>query len=522
MASILIVDDERIERESVKTLLNRCGFSLTVFEANNGRKALEIMASVKIDILLTDIKMPFVNGIDLAAQTNIMNPNVKIIIFSAYGEFDLAQKAINSNVLSYLLKPVDPDEFRAAIQKAVDEYNEDEERAEYEFKLERDAEKARQYDTEALLIDLLFTKAPDDDMMKHIIPIIPGGAAGPHVIALVNFETGIFSRSGDRDLLMEQAGQAGITCEYVNLHPRTGVLFIWNTDMAKDQSMLDQFGNKVIAGFYDKRGIKPRILFSKTISGIGQFSEEYEQLESMLETGVFILDSNLIYRTGQPAAYEFDPGFFDKIVNMISTSLDYKNREYVKENIERAFDYIKRSNNISIMYNKHLCVEIYKLIYSKIQYFTEAEKLQEAQENLLRETDLDIVKRYLFQILNVVRADWCENRDSASWIVQKAKTIIENEYMNDLTLESIAARVYITPNYLCHIFKKETGRSFLRNVTDYRMKKAHELVANTEMRVTDVCIKVGYSKLSHFCAVFKQYYGSTPARYRENLGGVLP
>jgi two-component system response regulator YesN len=105
--------------------------------------------------------------------------------------------------------------------------------------------------------------------------------------------------------------------------------------------------------------------------------------------------------------------------------------------------------------------------------------------------------------------------DESKSVIKMVFGIIEQEYMNDIGLEYIAKKVYLTPSYLSYLFKRETGQSLVKYITLFRLNKAKKLLQDTNMRIVDVCEKVGYSKLSYFCAIFKNNYGMTPAKFRE-------
>ena len=120
MYRILIVDDEKIERNGIRLLLGRQGRALDIAEAVNGREALEWLSENRADILLTDVKMPLMNGIELLEQVSGLYPEMKKLIFSGYGEFEYAQQAMRYGVEEYILKPVDPEEFRKAMDKLFD------------------------------------------------------------------------------------------------------------------------------------------------------------------------------------------------------------------------------------------------------------------------------------------------------------------------------------------------------------------------------------------------------------------
>lgn len=117
MMNVLIVDDEKIEREGLKYLLSMEKGKHGIYEAANGRQALQILRAECIDMLLTDIKMPHMDGLELSKRAKELFPEIQIIIFSGYNDFTFAQEAIRYGVTDYILKPVDPDNFHEIIQK---------------------------------------------------------------------------------------------------------------------------------------------------------------------------------------------------------------------------------------------------------------------------------------------------------------------------------------------------------------------------------------------------------------------
>lgn len=131
MYNILIVDDEKIERNGIKMLLKRMGVKLGVIEAENGREAYNYIVSDNnkgeghVDILLTDVKMPFMDGIELIKSVKDSGIKLKTIIFSGYNEFEYAKLAVRLGVEDYILKPVDPAEFKSTILKVISELDDE-------------------------------------------------------------------------------------------------------------------------------------------------------------------------------------------------------------------------------------------------------------------------------------------------------------------------------------------------------------------------------------------------------------
>ncbi|MCR8631592.1 response regulator transcription factor [Paenibacillus radicis (ex Xue et al. 2023)] len=119
MYKVLVVDDERIEREGIKFLISHYDFPIEITEAENGLKALQVLKAEKVDILFTDIRMPFMDGLQLIAEARAIQPDLKAIILSAYGEFDFAKEAIRLQVAHYLLKPVETEEFHEVFSNVL-------------------------------------------------------------------------------------------------------------------------------------------------------------------------------------------------------------------------------------------------------------------------------------------------------------------------------------------------------------------------------------------------------------------
>jgi two-component system response regulator YesN len=145
MYKALIVDDEKIEREGIKFLIETMGLNLTTAEAENGVKALDYLQAHEVDVLFTDIRMPFMDGLALASQAKKLNPKLKVIIVSAFGEFEYAKQAIQIHVVHYLLKPVEVAEFLEVVTQVVTLCDEDREQREQTLKLQQVSEMGNRY-----------------------------------------------------------------------------------------------------------------------------------------------------------------------------------------------------------------------------------------------------------------------------------------------------------------------------------------------------------------------------------------
>ena len=155
MYRILIVDDEKIERNGIRLLINKYNLDLSVGEAENGETALEYISNNRVDILFTDIKMPFMDGLELARRAKLINPSLKIIIFSAYDEFEFAREAITLDVFYYILKPINVNEFLKTMSQVIEACKEEEKRKEKEVMLLNAYQKEKIREKEMILLDIL-------------------------------------------------------------------------------------------------------------------------------------------------------------------------------------------------------------------------------------------------------------------------------------------------------------------------------------------------------------------------------
>ena len=218
MFRILLVDDEAQERDGIRFLIEKYKLPLTVVEAQNGQKALEYLKEHPVDILFTDVKMPYKDGLELAKETFQFNPGIRIVIFSAYGEFEYAKRAMEANAVDYLLKPIELDEFLKVMHKVIGGLERQREESKQERE-QRDASMKR-------VFYKAFTggsvSAADQEMLTEYFQKL-----GKERKVLVSLESGrnIFEQQEDVFLKLLHT-YIRIPCEYVNLYPDSSVVLL--------------------------------------------------------------------------------------------------------------------------------------------------------------------------------------------------------------------------------------------------------------------------------------------------------
>lgn len=503
---ILLVDDEKTEREGIRFLINEFNIPLLIEEAQNGKVAYEyIQKNNDIDILLTDVKMPYMDGLELAKKVNEMNPDIVIIIFSAYSEFDYAKRACEANAVNYLLKPIEIDEFKTVMSRVLDICEKKKEQ-----KSQR--EYLRNSDKKLWLYRLLNSK----DSMNEIIITLKnqyGINLENKYIRFVSIETrnNYFEQNEDyfENILKQCLIQ---NFETINLYPNLSYIMIYSNENIDDEKI-----ERSLRKIYTKLTENEKEMFSFIVGskfyGLNHFQDSLQELDNMMKS-TFSYFSGIIYTSKTNLK---DIGAIEEqlqIKESVLRSIEDKNMIAVKEQL---LVYLKRLENekaASAFYVKYLMVDIIKAIYNAYGIYNEAIILETAND-IMNSNDLQKFGTVLSNIIEGVVRTNEENIPDGSAAVAEIKKVIKNEYMNDIGLEDIAEKVCLTPAYVSFIFKKETGNNLVKYLTDYRMKKARDLLENSNMKIIDVGKACGYQNQSYFNKLFKNYYGMTPKQFRE-------
>lgn len=508
MFTILIVDDEKIERDGIRGLIADMNYELRVTEAENGEKALEYLRLNLVDILLTDIKMPFMGGLELAEQASLAQPSLEIIIYSAYGEFDYARRALYTNASSYLLKPIDIEEFAGVmsgvIQKCADKATQQRRTAE----LMQGYQKGLEYEREKWLTDVLngVQVIADADALPF------GGQ--PAALLLIDFKERFFDRSYEA---FEQAAEQLTAGEYelLNLNEYQSVLMIpcpGSGGQKRIRDMSEALAERIAERFYRHCCI----VYSRVISDWQEVSACYEQMEQTLDYKFFFEDTVVLF-AGDDLAGRV-PEFVSTETLMADINQFITHGEYAgaAKSIELLFSHLSRNGGSSAIYVKYLCSDLVRNAFEQSARRQKAD-FQQTIERIFKSDSILEVKQVLLQALSEIEPDNGPPDESKRHIVQQVIRIVEKDFREDISLEVIAGRVSLNPSYLSHLFKKETGQSLIKFITQQRLERARHLLDSTNMKIVDIAEHAGYWSSSYFCQTFKKYYGISPQKYREML-----
>lgn len=464
MFSLLIADDSTVEIDCIHYLLQKFDIPVETYAASDGRMALEMLRQNRYDILLTDIKMPFVTGLELAREARRLHPDIAIIFFSGYSEFEYAQSAISLGVVDYLLKPVEADRLRETISRVISALN-------HRQSITRNIRFVHKH--------LLFTLL-NGDALRHGQDLMPEY----RLMLMLSFGHDFFTGEGED---FEEKLRLSLQCchEFVSLYPNEGLIFL--PDGHPEPEFLAQTVRALIAHISDS---DCDIAWTALTSA----SDIYPAYQRLTRS--------------EPRDCDADSIHFP--LTACLEAIQKNDPAQCIAHYERFRTAVLDGCSHSEIYTKYAISQVLSALN---QLYPTGMSESALVNRVFSCQGFDALDRQMQQSLHSIGMNVAPQSSLRS---EEVKSYIARNYASDLSLAVIAEACYLTPSYLCRLFKRETGVTLLKYLNDYRMKKAQEILETTSMKVNLVAQEVGYRSSSYFCQRFRDCFGVTPEAYRSN------
>lgn len=502
--NILIADDEKIEREGIRYLLSLEKGERRIFEAANGKQAMQILRTENIDMILTDIKMPVMDGLELARRAKELFPEIRIVIFSGYNDFTFAQEAIRYGVTDYILKPVDPDNFHEIIEKA--------EKNMRERQAEENREIRRQNFLQQYFLQNYLYSGKKEILEKAGEFVDLDKWNGWHCAILIETDTAFFD-TAEENFPGELQKELRRVFFYLNLNERQSLLLF--QDVYCDYLLV---ANHLYT--FLKRNYMVRIYLSvsRKFDGCECLPEILGQLEQQMEEKFYHPEKHIFSCEEEELKMVAGEVQDSQLMQMISEDISRKDTEQLWKHFECLKEKYSSNTQFSAMYIKFVFSNVIQELFQENQFADEHRLEQEIDRLYSCGNIMDILKvteDNIREYEKFLERSMSESRNE----VAAVKNYIYQHYGEDLNLEMLAEKVYLSSGYLSFIFKKETGMNLNRFIKVFRMEKASEFLHDTNMKVAQISEKVGFANVSYFCRSFREYYGCSPESYRKGTGG---
>ena len=505
MYRILVVDDEKIERKGVMFLFKQMDIDCEIVEIVNGQVALEYLENNEVDILLTDVKMPHMDGMELIKQIKErnLNPNMKIIIVSGYSDFEYAKLAVKLGVSDYILKPVDPREFEPTLRKILDEL--DSQKYEQDLK-EKSMSFMKQHYLYSLVNGLGSNEVEELGLSKKELNI------DYHRLMLLEFEQSFFGKTDTGFLQNMQECIGDMEFQYLNLNTDQCVIFFDKKE--NDEKYWKDLAIKIQQMIFKEHKITAYIAISKGFEDTRSITAAFEETESLMENRFYETESKIYisYADDQVSIDEHIDD--DTLMKQMKQDIKMKDTENLKAHFEKLCLKYKRKNDFSQVYIKFIFSNLLKDFYdnlpdvSALDLNSEIEKLYKSADF---QTVIDIVNVNIKRLEDTFQA----NPQMIHREIESVKQYIYEHYGEEISVEYLADLVYMAPSYLSCVFKKETGQNLSKFIKAYRMEKAKEMLEESHKKIVTISNEVGYPNVSYFCQSFREYFGISPQKFRS-------
>lgn len=505
MFRILIVDDERRERDGLERLIHKYEYPLEVVQAQNGEEALSVFEELEIDILLTDIKMPFMTGIELIEHVRKRGYTPFCIIFSAYGEFEYAQNAIALGVIQYLLKPILLDDFKNLFTKVIQLCEEKQHRKEEQEKeLRKTTNEKTMESFKSFLLYLEDGQSTEED--RKVLEEIFSKKYRMVMLSSYSFLFSIHWKELESDLIKIIGEESYI----INIDDMQSLLLV-PIDNEESDKYIKSCCEKIIKLSQENYQFDIFMVASPVCDSLSMMKAEYKKIHETMDYQFFMTESSyILYDKEYVSKKQSDmlPAYFNKIL-MCTKLKDY---EGIVVELENVFQYIDQNVGFSSIYIKYSFTDILKKMCDILQ----CEKcLLEVVEKIYESKTLEAMKHVIIRFVEFLEQN--DNQgETDNRLVSLAKKLVGEKYQDvSLGVSTIAEELHVSLAYLSTMFKMETGQTLVKYITHYRMEQAKCLLETSNMKVADIAEKVGYLNTSYFISLFKNREGCSPQQYRE-------
>lgn len=490
MYSILIVDDEKNCRQVLKTIIRKSKVPVDmIIECRNGKEALEVLGSQGIDVMITDICMPKMDGISLVREMQKFPHRPITIAVSGHDDFAYAVEMMRMGVRDYILKPVDREQLEKLIWKFEEEIQQNQ--------MQNRTRKHIGYQQLKYLMQ-------NDNISEKEIDII-----------IKQYQDSVFPEAGYYICCMEKREYQSIeNSHFIYLND------VWGNDLfVIDSRALTLFSKNELQDSF--------LGFSEIHFGLSGFKQAYEEAFLARKQAYRKMEHRVFYKKKEDVLFydekgieiivsyqDIDDDQMKKIAQLIGTDKDAEICLFMKN---RKRDIYKGSYSLE-SFEKEISTLVHTIMYT--------------YQNLLKEEDMDISRfeniyqwpclddfmeeltEWILLLQEKINTQFDDYKNKQK--ITQAIRYIESNYNKDLNMAVVSNYVSMNYSLFSYEFKQYTGTNFVAYVKKLRIEEAQKLLTNTDLRINEISAKVGYENEKHFMKTFKAVCGVSPSEYRKN------
>lgn len=511
---VLLVDDEIFTIRMLQSVIpwNELGLELAGY-AQNGEDAYVKVAEERPDIIISDVRMPGMDGLELLRRVYAFDSGIKTILMSAYADFSYIKEGLKLGCSDYILKPVDETELEHSLRKVV-----------YTIQGEKAQEQAAAKSEKQLDNMNLYRYMKTGYGKNKILKLEQEAGLKEYCVFMIQINnTTMDEYSSSANIELGQEGYycrilekiASECCEraYVFDYDENCWIMILGglRGMRREDAAV-----KIVEDSKREMGFSVSVCFSVAGHSLEELPFLYNEVQSLSRYSFYIGDEEVLGYDYNCSRQELNEVRSIGMLRDIGQAVRERNTEAAEKIINEAFAFSKDIKD-AYGFSAQVAEVLEKNIPAENLSKSRREELQEAAAGGLAEiSSVKELKGQVLALLAYIPAEEGQDRTGYSRSVKESIEMIENNYDQNLSLEDICARVLVSKTYFCYLFKRETGMSVWNYLTVVRLRHAKELLEKTQLRSYEVAFQVGYENPSYFSKIFKKYENMTPNEYRES------
>ena len=488
MYKVYLLDDEPFILEGLKYIVDweDYGFEI-VGSANNGEDGLKEILSMDIDLVLTDIMMPKMTGLELIDNLIKLNYHTNFIVLSAFQEFEYAKKAISMGAENYILKPIDSEELEKSIINIKKKLKENESRS-----------KDKEVVDNSLLLKIITEK--DYENINYLKEKLKYND---------EYRVGIIElKDKEKDINKVLKEIPDINKYIYCIENKSKAVFIID----------GKFNDEYIEGLTNIKNQITDLICDIVYISLGQVIKDLKDINTSYESAKDISEYKIIYPN-----ISWIKEYKEKNNEIIQLDMDFEelktlliNKDFNKASlyIDSKFNQLKK-DDLNPKKIKSKALEVFLNVYNYINELKLMNNLSIYLENAVSKNTIDEIQLELINMIKFMQTKLENTQESISPVIIKLLDHIDQNYHRDLNLKEISDRLNINSIYLGQLFQKEIGILFSDYINNFRINKAKDLLANTSLKASEIGELIGYSNKNYFYRRFKCIVGITPSEWRK-------
>lgn len=531
MYKAIIVDDEDLVRQGLRKHFDWRTHNIEIVaDLSDGQKAFQFVKENHIDLVLTDVLMPYMDGITLAKNIRELYPDIKIIFISGHDDVIYLKKALKVEAVDYILKSIDLDELDETVSRVVNIMNTENQSKKTLADMENLLNQSFPLLQERFFITMIRDDFENPVIMKERIAFlnIPLNDEMHYCVLVVQIQR-VYSTfhvlsERERQLLSlqiqnectEVGKQYSDTICFENKHGEYVMILSLPED--EYEETLLEVSESLNKRLKDGMGLPVSIGISDRFKGLENIKTSYENASNAISKR-YLLDDALAISVDK---YEMDESlkeYKENAEKSLQECLSSGNTQQVSKVLEELFSIIREN----FLHDEEQNLMIFLLLLPtrivtdiKINKKSDYSNQRRILDKFLCCGDFEeqcvLIQKLYFEVATLMSS---MSKTYSHTIISQVRKTIEERFKEQISISTLAKDVYLTPTYLCVLFKQVTGTTINDYLTLTRLEKAKKLLSDPYIKLYDVCYEVGYLSPSYFSRLFKKYTGISPSEYRN-------